>query len=132
MAPILCSFPMPRSTHPGPVDSLRPKLVSYCMEGKYLLQCLMRAGGMRLSTHMHQSPLIEFIVRQLQLAAIELDEQILGPGNEKERDGAPFFAHGLKDRLRRCPLQYDGLASHDEVTGTSASLPPCGRGEGSG
>jgi hypothetical protein len=46
----------------------------------------------RLGADVHEPPLIQFVVRRLHLAALELHEYILSPGHEQPNDGAPFLA----------------------------------------
>ena len=76
---------MPRWTAPGPVDSERP------------------------------SPLVELVVGELHVAALDRVEDVLRPRHEQPHDRALLLAHGAEDPLRLHALEEHGLAAHEEA-----------------
>ena len=98
-----------------PVDSLRPKLVSYCMPGKYLLQCFTSAGGDGLGSHVQESPLVYLVVGQFHRSTVQFDQDVLDPWNETPEDRSSLLAYSLKNPFRGEALENDCLARDDKV-----------------
>ena len=84
------------------------------MRGEILQPAADQTLGDGLGADMHETPLIQMIILQLQLSAVQRGQDILGPGNQEPDDGAMLLGHRLQDRFRAGPLQNDGLAAGNE------------------
>ena len=69
----------------------------------------------RLCTDVHEPPLVKLVILRFKLAAIELQEDVLGPWDEKPDDGSTLFAHCFECPFRGDTLQDDCLAADDEA-----------------
>ena len=74
-----------------------------------------QALGHGLGADMHQPPLGQFIVPDVQLPAVQGGQDILGPGNQQPYDGAVFLADGLEDGFRPGPFQDHRLSAGDQA-----------------
>ena len=72
--------------------------------------------GNRLGTDVHQPPLIQLVILQLQLAVIDGQKKILCPRNQQPYDGAFLLGHGLQDEFRARSFQEDSLAAGEKTS----------------
>ena len=63
---------------------------------------------------MHQAPLGQLIVLQLQIPPVQSGQNILAPGHQQPYDGAFLSGHRLEDGLGGVPLQQDGPAAGEQ------------------
>ena len=54
----------------------------------------------RLGTDMHQPQLIQLVVLQVQLSAVQRKEQVLGPGHQQPKNGTLLFGSGFQNVFR--------------------------------
>ena len=71
-------------------------------------------GGHRLGADVHQPPLGQLIVLQLQIPPVQGGQDVLAPGHQQPHDGAPLGGDGLEDGLGGVPLQQNRLASGEQ------------------
>ena len=81
------------------------------MVGKICHPAADQAGRHRLRADVHQPPLVQLVVLQLQFTAVQRIQQVLGPGHEKPDDGALLLAHRLQNGARRGPLEQHAPAA---------------------
>lgn len=67
---------------------------------------------------MHKSPLIQIVVFQLDIAAIQAVEDILSPWNQQPHNRAVFLGNGIQDDLR-----CRSFKEHSPAACTQASHP---------
>ena len=65
---------------------------------------------------MHQPPLIQLVIREFDIAAVEGIQNILRPRNQQPYDRALFVRHSLQDHIRLSPLQEDCLRTGPQRT----------------
>ena len=70
--------------------------------------------GNGLGADVHQPPLGQLIVLQLQLAPVQGGQNVLGPGHQKPHDGAVLLRHGLEDGLGAVALEQHGLTAGEQ------------------
>ena len=75
-----------------------------------------QGGRNRLGADMHQPPLIQFIVGNLQLAPVEGIQDILRPRNQQPHDRALLIGDCFQDDIRLCPFQEHSLAAGPQRT----------------
>ena len=68
----------------------------------------------RLRADVHEAPLAQAVVLQIQLSGIQRRQDILGPRHQEPDDGAAFIRYGAENDLRRVSLQDDAAASRVE------------------
>ena len=69
----------------------------------------------RLCTDVHQPPLVEFEILQVEITSIQGIQDILSPGHQQPYDGALLLGDGVENVLRLGPLQQDRLATRDQA-----------------
>ena len=84
--------------------------------GEILHPVLDKGGRDRLGADVHQPPLAELVVLQLQVAPVQRGQDILTPGHQQPHDGAPLLGDGIKDGLGAVALQQDSLAAGKQGT----------------
>ena len=69
----------------------------------------------RLRTDVHQPPLVKHIVLFFKPAALQVDQDVLRPGNQQPHDGAFFLADGTEDPFGLYTAQQHRLAAGDQA-----------------
>ena len=78
--------------------------------GEILLPAADERGGHGLGADVHQLPLVQLVVGQLDVAPVQSVQNILRPGHQQPDDGTLLVGNGLENDLRGGPLQQHGLA----------------------
>ena len=72
-------------------------------------------GRHRLGADVHEPPLIQLVVLQLHVPAVQSVQDVLGPGDQQPHDGALLLVHRLQDPLRADAAQEHRLAAGNEA-----------------
>ncbi len=65
---------------------------------------------------MHQSPLIELVILQFDLAVLDGHQDVLCPGNQQEHNGPLLFGNSPNNPFGFYALQKNAFGAHDEVS----------------
>ena len=71
-------------------------------------------GGHRLGADVHQPPLGQLVVLQLQVTPVQGGQNVLAPGHQQPHDGAALLGDGVEDGLGGVALEQDGLAAGEQ------------------
>ena len=71
-------------------------------------------GGHRLGADVHQPPLGQAVVLQLQLTTVQGGQNVLAPGHQQPDDGAALVGDGIEDGLGGVALEQDGPAAGEQ------------------
>ncbi|OQC53675.1 MAG: hypothetical protein BWX55_00930 [Deltaproteobacteria bacterium ADurb.Bin022] len=85
------------------------------MYGKIFFPAFNQAGRNRLCADVHQPPLIELVIFQLDVTAFDGVQNILRPRNQQPHDGNLFFGNRLENPFRLHTAQQNGAASGQEA-----------------
>ena len=85
------------------------------MVGKALQPAVHEAGRHRLRADVHQPPLVQLVVLQLEIAPVDRVEDVLHPGDEQPHDGDLLVGDGPDDPFRFGATQEDALAAGQQA-----------------
>ena len=83
--------------------------------GKDLLPVFYQSGWNRLCTDMHQSPLVQMVLFQVDIPVFNGNQNILGPWHQQPYDGDLFLRHGFKYPLGLDTFQNYRPGANDQI-----------------